>query len=303
MAQPVLHLGQGRDDFDQVAGFVEVVGLNRRTITSLIPAAMQRGQLVVARDEDSKKVLGSTVLDTTSIEGALFVPFLLVGESSPVTTMRRLLSLIFSAAITGNVERIVVMRDADPRLRQAVRDFNAELKSKGVRATLRSTGTVRNQFGDGRDVTTLSLFIPASARPNLTANLDQAVNTLVRTEVEIAVRMGRPGPSGVGGPGGRGVAFCSGCSEKTGKEKDGGSKDGSKDGKDKEGGKEGKEQPKEGKDGKDGVELQLPPGQAGKVELELADQEAASLLGFYNEVGVRKFIARAAGGGRFAPLV
>jgi hypothetical protein len=302
MGQPVLHLGQGRSDFDQVAGFVDPLGLNPRTIASLIPAAMQRGQLVVARDEDSKKVLGSTVLDTTSIEGALFVPFLLVGDSSPVSTMRRLLSLIFSAAITGNVKRIVVMRDADPRLRQAVRDFNAEIKSKGVRATLRASGTVRNQFGDGRNVTTLSLFIPARSRPNLTANLDQAVNTLVRTEVEIAARMGSTGPGSVGGPG-HGVAFCSGCNEKRGKEKEGGSKDGSKDGKDKEGGKEGKEQPKEGKEGKDGVELTLPPGQGGKVDLELADHEAASLFGFYDKVGVRKFIARAAGGGRFAPLV
>jgi hypothetical protein len=169
-----------------------------------------------------------------------------------------------------------------------VRDFNAELKRRACGLLWRATGTVRNQFGDGRVVTTLSLFIPRTARPNLTANLDQAVNSLVRTEVEIAARMGPTGPGGVGGPGGRTLAFCSGCKE--GKEKAEKEKEGS--------------QEKGPKGEKDGKELELAVTQPiGKVELELAGAEAAALLGFYDKIGVRRFKAGAVGGGAFTPLV
>ena len=297
MGEPIIHLGQGEGDFQQASSFVQRLGIGQRSALSLIPTAVQRGQLVIARDDDTREVLGTTILDTTAIEGALFVPFLLVrdDDSGGATAIRRLLSLIFSAVITSNLERVVTVRDADPRLKQAVKDFNAELKNRGVKATLRTTGAVKNQFGDGRNVTHLSLFIPASARPNLMANLSQSVNTLVLTEMRISARIS----TGLGVPGGGARAFCSGCNEKSGKDKDGG-KEGSKDGKDKEGGKEGKEQPKEGKDGKEGVELTAPTG---KLNLELADQDAAALLRFYDSLGVRRFNAEAPHGSEFEPLV
>ena len=87
-------------------------------------------------------------------------------------------------------------------------------------------------------------------------------------------------------------ACCSGCSEKTGKEKEV-QKDGKESGKDgKEGPKEGKDGGKEGKD-KDGIEITAPPGKL--------NVESTGVYDLYARVGVTRF--NRYGTDKFTPLV
>lgn len=292
MAQPVFHLGQSRDDLEATAALLRANQFGDRSARSLVPSAMQRGELVLARDKTSKKPLGVAILDTTTIPGALFIPFVMTAKdessASQASIHRKLVDLIFTAALVKGVDRVVVMHDKDPRAAQVAKEFNTQIASKGIKVKARLMGTVKNMFGDGRTVTTGAVFIPKSQRPNLMANLTQSVDTLSRVSLQTAA-----GAGGGGDP-----AICSGCNEKTGKDKESG-KEGKESGKDgKEHGKEGKEGGKEGKD-KDGIEA---PAPTGKIDLEVGGQDASALLTFYKQLGVQRFEADA-GGGTFSPLV
>ena len=268
------HIAQTSGDLDATIGMMGADFSNQCPET-ILPRAMQRGELIILRDDETGEVVAATVLDTSSVTKAVFVPFVLVRSEVPdsALALRQMLELIVTALISGEAERLVFMRNEDERNVRAINDFNQALANQNIRISLRSMGTVENRFGDGRNVTTASLFIPQDQRPDLLANLQQTVGKVVQAGVRVSNSLAANDGK---------VVICSGCGEKD-REKD-------------------KEKEKEIGADKVGT-AEGPVPNFGKVSLELNDSDTATLFAFYSQLGIQRFDPAEPVDAGFSPLV
>jgi hypothetical protein len=241
MADHAFHLAQGAQDFDTFAqlwpdkwGSFE----DTASVQLTIVRAMQGGSAFLVRRTEGAPV-GAVVIDLETYENTLFVPVLVPGGDSAeerAEVKQKLTAFIVKAALTVGADRMLFMRDADPKHEQAVKEFAGLAKQRKFPGQIHVLGTVRNLFGDGRNISVNSLFIPASQRPNLlktmmgeTHDVMRAAATLTGAQGDDKAMMtamarisGGGGLGGAGGPLHESDGICSGCKEKDDKEfKDG----------------------------------------------------------------------------------
>jgi hypothetical protein len=229
MADHNLHLAQGAQDFDTFArlwpkrwGTFKDQVSPQVTVTN----AMQSGSAFLVRRSDNTAV-GAVVIDLETYERTLFVPILLAGGASDqerADVRHAVTGFIVKAALTVGAERMLFIRDADPKHDQAVKEFAGLAKTRKFPGQIHVLGTVQNLFGDGRTVSINSVFIPAQQRPNVLktmmgethAAVLRAATTLARASGDDAALMAAM--SRVASA--RDAAVCSGCGEKGGKDGD-----------------------------------------------------------------------------------
>lgn len=222
----LFHIAEGADDYNAVAKLLQQRFGNfdrDRSKQTLISNSIMSSSLIIMRDKACDGVLGATIIDLTSYEGSLFIPFILVDENHEHKGLvnRRLMELIIKALVIMDIKRILFMLEEDTKHARAIQEFNKLMKDEKLPVELDVIGTVRDMFGDGRTISVGQLFIPPDERPDLVSNVIEKTRNIVRSVGEIAKEQIILG-------------CCSGCKE----DKDG--KEG-KDGKDGSDAKEGSE--------------------------------------------------------------
>jgi hypothetical protein len=236
-----------------------------RTVQRLLSTAIRDGALVLTSTTEGQ-VVAAIVLNLTNYENTLFIPFVLI--SPQAEDRQELLSaqfeLMLKVLILSGAQRLMIVRNTGQSILAAIPDFNARLQKAGVPLHMDVVGQAKNLYGDDRDVTFCSLFIPPQSRPDLMANVTAAASTIAVGEIELMKEH-------------RIADFCSGCKEGKG-EKDS---------------KEYKER-KDGKDEKDtdqvvqkaaAVEADV-PGVGDKLSAEMSSAFSLVLLEIYRQAGV-----------------
>ncbi len=300
-------IAEGRDDFQ---AFMSVwpekfgpIGDNH-SAQRLIEKAFRAGSAILSRDPSDNHPMAATILDFDSYGDALFVPFILIADAvtKRAHAQRRMLKLVLSAFEASHAKRLLFVTDDSKQHRAAVEDFNRLGAEAGLAAALEIVGHADDLYGDGRSVMFNQLFIPSSNRPDLTSHLVDPPQEVAASSTApdrdqyddeeppttLAAMGFSGGIAGLGGQilgDGLMAACCSGCGEKSGKEKEGKEKDVGKEGK--EGGKEGKD------DGKEGIERS---GPSGKLSVE-----NPGIFELYSQIGIKRFNRYAEE--RFSPLI
>ncbi|MCS0462931.1 MULTISPECIES: hypothetical protein [Rhizobium] len=299
----ILHFGETEIDFLEVAelwppaygSFYEHNGAQER-----VAAALRSGTLLLLRDEDTRILIAAAAIDLLTYSPHMFVPFVLVraGVQNESSIRRQLNAQILRLALVRGVERLMFHITKNDDYNRTVAEISQELKKSGSKINIEIAGDIDNLYGDGRTISTVSLFIQPEERPDLTKNIVRESNEFYKT----VLRMGKKealaailgtSPSatgsststmalvggGTGGFGGAQAACCSGCNEDNKTDKAGNSKDG------KESGKDGKDS-KDGADkgsGKDGVERLV------KMTPEKGAIDTLGIFADYQKLGVQQF--------------
>lgn len=300
----ILHFGETAVDFLEVAdlwpeefgSFYEHNGAQGR-----VADALRAGTLLQLRDEESQTLVAAAAIDLTTFAPHMFVPFVLVrsGLENELNIRRQLNTQILRLALVRGVNRLMFHITKNEDYNKTISEMNDAMGKSGVGIKLEINGDVDDLYGDGRTISTVSLFIEAGERPELMNNVVRRSNEFYKNVLKYGKRealsmivgssggssgtgsnsMARIAGGTTGGFGGTQAACCSGCNEDNKTDKGGGTKDGKEAGKD---GKDSKDGVDKGSGGKDGVEFQ-------KLTPEKVAVDISGVFADYAKLGVQQF--------------